>query len=183
MQFGPPKISNHDWIFSVWDYQDKRVAQIMRLIKNTPNDRIAKICSETLVRYIKKQNACVSLPEISNSFIVPIPIGRARWRSRGYNQSSLLAHPIAQNLNLKICENILIKTRHTKKQGTTKSRTERLQNITDSFAVPKNKKSFVQFRDFIIIDDITTTGSTLLEARKTLLAAKARRVIAFTIAN
>jgi len=182
--FGPPKTSNHEWIFSAWDYHDKKTEKIMRLIKNTPNHRIAKICSDVLVRtIIKNPTAQGIVSGLSNPIIIPIPIGRARWRTRGYNQSSLLAHPIAKNFNYKTLSSILIKSRNTKKQGTTKSRTERLENIQDSFTVPKNKEHLIASRDIIIVDDITTTGSTLLEARKTLLAAKARRVIALTIAN
>ena len=175
-----PKISNYEWIISLWDYHDKRVEKIMRHIKNIPNNRIAQILAHKAISRLRNEPIC---KQLSKTIIVPIPIGRARFRSRGYNQSLLLARPIAALLRRPINQSVLIKNRQTKKQGTTGSRDERLVNILGSFSVPQNQIHTIFERDILIIDDITTTGSTLLEARKTLLDAGARRVIAVTIAN
>ena len=180
--FEPPKISNYDWIISLWNYRDPNVERLMRHIKNIPNQRIAKILAAEIMARLRQYKG-PALSGISNAIVVPIPIGRARLRSRGYNQSLLLARPLAKLLRRTIFANILIKSKQTKKQGTTKSRSERLENIAGSFSVPNNQYRKINNRDIVIIDDITTTGSTLVEVRKVLLAHGAKNVLAITIAN
>lgn len=182
MSFGIHKPQNYDWTISLWNYRDPNVEKLMRYIKNNPNERIAKILAHELVKkIISERIKTAPFTDIRNAVIIPIPIGRARYRSRGYNQSLLLARPLAKTLKRKLFTGILIKAKQTKKQGTTKSRSERLENLKHSFSVKFHEK--VRHRDVVIVDDITTTGSTLSEARKTLLAAGARSVVAVTIAN
>jgi ComF family protein len=156
----------------------------MRHIKNIPNKRMAEIFAEKIFLKLKEEqrnDANIFLKELKNVLIIPIPIGRARLRTRGYNQSSLLARPLAKILNRKIATGILVKTKQTKKQGTTKNKLERVHNIEGSFSVKNSDQ--IKNRNVILVDDITTTGTTLFEARKILLQAGARNVVAVTVAN
>ncbi len=170
--FEGPKPSNHDWIFSLWNYRDPNVERVMRHIKNVPNMRVARILSPMLRQGFAEHGKLV---------IIPIPIGRARFHSRGYNQSMLLARPLATLTHQKLCANVLVKTKQTKKQGTTKNKQERVSNIAGSFQV-RNAR-LIKNKTVLLVDDITTTGTTLYEARKILLESGARDVIAITIAN
>ena len=61
------------------------------------------------------------------------------------------------------------------------NRNKRLKNIIGSFLV-KNQE-LIKNRNIILIDDVTTTGATLSEAKKVLKQAGARKIIAFTIAH
>ena len=171
--FEPAKPSNYDWIFSLWNYRDHNVEILMRHIKNQPNVRIA----QQLAHVIEKR---FGYKMTNTTMMVPIPVGRARLRTRGYNQAQLLARPLATLLHLPITS-VLIKSKQTKKQGTTKTRTERLENIKGSFAL--TDPSYIFNQTIMIIDDITTTGTTLLEARTVLLQDGAKEVFAITIAN
>ncbi|MDB4984603.1 MAG: competence protein competence protein ComFC [Patescibacteria group bacterium] len=180
MSFEESKPSNYDWIVSVWNYRDPNVEKVMRHIKNYPNKRVAEIFSTKLFSDLKKYNES-SNEKLRDVILVPIPIGRARFRQRGYNQSLLLARPLASLLHRKIDRGILVKAKQTKKQGTTKNKSERIHNIEGSFQVMHAKK--IKNRDIVLVDDITTTGTTLFEARKVLLAAGAKNVIAITVAN
>lgn len=184
MDFTEPKPQNYGWTTSLWNYRDPQVATLLRYLKNNPNYRAAKIIAVPMIKKLQIEVSRNSeFAQIHNAIIIPVPIGRARWIERGYNQSVLLAHPIAKMIHRELHENILIKSKQTKKQGTAKSKQERLENIIGSFAVTETAADYVRGRDIIIVDDITTTGATLFEARKTLLAAGARRVVAITIAN
>jgi ComF family protein len=172
----PPKQSNYPWIVSLGNYHDPIIKKIMWHIKNQPNHRASLIIAEAFARMIMNR------PIDPNSWIlVPIPITKKRFRERGYNQSLLLAQPLAYLFNLKKSSRILIKIKHTKKQGTSKSRAERMENINGSFSVPYPQ--LIVNKNIILIDDITTTGSTLIEARELLLASGASRVMAWTVAN
>jgi predicted amidophosphoribosyltransferase len=78
---------------------------------------------------------------------------------------------------------ILIKPKETEHQARIKDRRTRLKNIIGSFAVKDSEKNKIKNRNIILIDDITTTGATLTEAKKVLKQAGARKIIAFTVAH
>lgn len=174
--FEGPKPSNYDWIISLWNYRDPNVERVMRHIKNLPNTRVARILATPL-----HSSQARSYAGHGKLVIIPIPIGRARFRSRGYNQSMLLARPLATLTHQKLCANVLLKTKQTKKQGTTKNKQERIHNIAGSFQVQNTR--LIKNKTVLLVDDITTTGTTLYEARKLLLESGAHDVIAITIAN
>ena len=183
--FGAPKPSNYDWIVSLWNYHDPHVETMMRHIKNNPNLRMMRQITPIMRMKLSEaaQDRASPFSHVHRAIIIPIPIGRARYRSRGYNQSLLLARPLTHLMHRKIVAHVLVKSRTTKKQGTTKNRAERLANIKNSFAISRAAADCVRGRDIILVDDITTTGSTLVEARETLLRAGARNVVAITVAN
>ena len=100
---------------------------------------------------------------------------------RGYNHTEVLANLISKELGLFCRNTILIQNKgtHTKRQVATRGRTERLQNKRNTLIVSEN----VQNMNILLIDDVTTTGATLGEARRVLLQAGASQVMAFTIAH
>jgi len=114
---------------------------------------------------------------------IPIPLHwRRRW-SRKYNQAELLAYSTAQSLKLQgrpvpvNCD--LIRVRHTEPQSSL-SPTDRLANLTGAFAVRRNAD--YQQKHICLIDDVTTTGTTLRVAARTLKQAGARQVSAAVLA-
>jgi competence protein ComFC len=101
---------------------------------------------------------------------------------RGFNQSEIIAKAIIANDNerkLLYAPQWLEKIKDTQKQSRSESKEERLKNLKDCFrANPKVNNYYV-----FLIDDVTTTGSTLIEAKKTLMEAGAKDVFGFTIAH
>lgn len=97
--------------------------------------------------------------------LVPIPLHRKKERQRGYNQSYYLAKGLAESLNKPIRRDLLIRTAHTKSQ-TTKSRTERYENVENVFYCPLQD---INIEHVLIIDDVITTGATLSSAGKELI--------------
>jgi competence protein ComFC len=171
-----PRKKNVRWITSLWTYRDGRVEKIMRHIKNMPNERAVEIIANLFAERI------LNRPTDSDQWIIiPIPISNKRFRERGYNQSLLLARPIAERLDIFLETTSLVKIRQTKKQGTSKSKEERLENVRGAFGVKFPER--ILRKKILLIDDITTTGSTLAEARKALLLAGATKVLALTVAN
>ncbi len=174
----PPKEQNYPWITSFGNYHDLIIKDIMWHIKSQPNNRATTILADAFGKMVKNR------PEYPDSWIlVPIPISDKRFRERGYNQAELLAEYFGKTFHLKVAKNALIKTHHTNKQGTSKTREDRMENIKNSFGVYKKSQQLIAGKNCILIDDITTTGSTLIEARELLLRAGANKVLAWTIAN
>lgn len=102
-----------------------------------------------------------SLPALD--VIVPIPLHPKKRKSRGFNQLSGYGKALSNALGVPFKENAAIKTANTKTQ-TKKSRTLRVKEQKDLFIL-KNPKSF-EGKNILIIDDVMTTGATLVQFSK-----------------
>jgi ComF family protein len=106
--------------------------------------------------------------------LIPVPLARRRERDRGYNQSERLAAALALRLGVPVCGDLLRRTRETDTQ-TALTPDERRANVAGAFAA-----SPASGLDLVLVDDVFTTGATLLAAAAALRAAGARRVEAVT---
>ncbi len=111
--------------------------------------------------------------------LVPTPLHPRRLRSRGYNQSALLARELGKRLSLPVREDLLIRVRNPRPQVETQSQQERRVNVADNFACRTDAAGLT----VLLIDDVATTGSTLSECATALKAAGAARVHALTLAR
>jgi competence protein ComFC len=111
--------------------------------------------------------------------LVPIPLFAKRLRKRGYNHSELLAEGLVKNLNLKLI-NALSRIKETKSQFGLKLK-ERKENLKNAFSL--NAKYEILNKDVFLVDDILTTGSTLLEAAKVLKRNGAKKVWGLVLAR
>lgn len=111
-------------------------------------------------------------------FLVPVPLYRKRLNKRGYNHAKLLADGLSAKLNLPVLE-LLQRAKETKSQfGLTLK--ERKENIKDAFIL--NEKHKIPSNVFLV-DDILTTGSTLLEAARILKKQGVKRVWGLALAR
>ena len=109
--------------------------------------------------------------------LVPIPLGATRQRSRGYNQSAVLAESLGRLLRLPVARNALRRRRDTTTQ-TALTPEERRANLAGAFVA-----NGASPRRPILVDDVFTTGATLAEAAAALLAAGASAVGGITFAR
>jgi ComF family protein len=105
--------------------------------------------------------------EIKPDAIVPIPLHKSKLLQRGYNQSDLIAHGMAESLNAVVITNGIKRLKATETQ-TRKSRFARWENVDDVFEVV-DKDVFVG-KHILLVDDVITTGSTIEACGKALLA-------------
>ena len=112
--------------------------------------------------------------------IVPIPLSKAKLRKRGYNQAEILGKELSKKLNIPV-QNLLERTRETKTQvGLTNL--QRKLNVRNAFEIINHKSSIIN-QNILLVDDVATTGSTLLEAAKVLKRAGAQKVFGLTLAR
>lgn len=106
----------------------------------------------------------ISILNPEHVIVTPLPLHARRKRWRGYNQSEILATTFAQELSLPY-RDTLVRTRHTKTQKDL-GKDKREENIQNCFALVDGAN--ILDKTILLIDDVTTTGSTLKEASKVL---------------
>lgn len=110
--------------------------------------------------------------------IVPVPLHPKRLAERGFNQTALLARPLARLMGAPLVLRALVRTRDTPRQATL-SRAARLQNVDGAFIGSR----VVRGRRVLLVDDVCTTGATLRACIRALRAAGALEVAAFVLAR
>ncbi len=110
--------------------------------------------------------------------LVPVPMHEKKQRERGYNQAASLASHLAERLGLPIIEDGISKTRATPSQVEL-SRHERIRSVRGAFTANYGFSG----AHVLLVDDVATTGSTLMNCAAALKLADARRVSALTFAK
>ena len=176
------------WIYPIYDYRAPTIKKSIAFLKYKGRRKIVDVFASVLYGRMLEELADLSVMEnFTNPILSPVPLSPKRYKERAFNQSEILSRKIKdldKDNNFIFIENILVKPKDTKHQAEIKDRSARLLNLAGSFSInSKYDPEFIKGKNIILIDDVTTTGATLLEARKVLKAAGARKVIAFTIAH
>jgi predicted amidophosphoribosyltransferase len=102
-------------------------------------------------------------------------------RTRGFNQAAIIAKRLSINLGWPYAGRVIWRTRNTRPQFDIDF-DERLDNVKDAFS----KYPFARIDEnasYMIVDDIITTGSTLVYCHKALSNAGAKKIDAFAVAR
>ena len=110
--------------------------------------------------------------------IIPVPISKEKNFERGFNQSAIIGHILSNALKVPMYPNAVVRTKNTNPQAGL-SKEERQKNVQGAFAC----RALVKEKKILVIDDICTTGSTLISLANVLLEAGAKDVCCFTLAK
>ena len=119
-------------------------------------------------------------PDTNYDVISWVPLSDKRERSRGYDQAMLLALATALQLD-DVAIETLKKPHDVRAQSELSDREERRVNISGAYEAADPE--LIAGKCVLLIDDIVTTGSTLSECAKVLLAAGASRVVCAALAR
>lgn len=106
-------------------------------------------------------------------YIVPVPLHRNKERKRGYNQSEWIAQGIADETGIPLCTDALVCRTHRESQ-TRKGVYDRYLATREAFELRPNSE--LQGSHVLIVDDVVTTGATLLSCGETLLKGGVNKV-------
>jgi ComF family protein len=112
------------------------------------------------------------LTEIQPDVLVPVPLHKRRERSRGYNQSHLLAKAIARYTGIPVAANLVYRVKNTAPMKRL-TPTQRQNNLKKAFHMKENE---VKLSTVVLIDDIYTTGSTIDAVSACLLEHGVKKV-------
>ncbi len=111
--------------------------------------------------------------------IVPVPLHRARYRERGFDQSEILAEGVSEVANIPLARRILKRKKNTKDQ-TYLNAQQRAENVRDAFSI--SQPEIAKNKKLILVDDVTTTGATLNECARMLQDSGAKSIFSATLA-
>ena len=148
---------------------------ISKLIKHAKYDN-----ARYILDYFAKQLSSVYFQNYFNAdYLTFVPMTEKAEKRRGYNQSKLLAQKLSERVGVQVVE-CLVKTKETQRQAKLTAN-ERRKNLVDAFKVI-NKKA-VKDKSVLIVDDVTTTGSTAQILAQKLKSAGVKKVYLITVAS
>jgi ComF family protein len=114
---------------------------------------------------------------VTGDYLVPIPLHRRKLRERGYNQAELIACGMSEVTGIPVRTDLVRREKFTQTQ-TMLSLEERKKNMDDAFEVVPVATRNLENKTCILVDDVITTGSTILSCARELRDAGASRIIA-----
>ena len=168
-----------DGCFSAVSY-NKTAKKLIYSFKYKPYlSDLKNLLSELFYESIIQKEMFMKLMGEGSWLIVPIPLSDSKLRKRGYNQAEILAFELSKRLNIPR-KNLLKRVKDTKSQFKL-TKKEREKNIKGAFS--RNQKSVIRNQNVFLIDDVVTSGATLLEAANILKRNGAEKVIGLTLAR
>ena len=169
-------------MWTATDYQEPIIKKILWAFKYRFIKDLANPLARLLSIYLRHKKMDKFLETYRQEILViPVPLHFRRLNWRSYNQSELLARELCSEFGLNMENNILLRSKHQKPQAELKDKQERMENAKNIFYCrqPNNIKN----KTIILIDDISTTGSTLDECARILKQSGAEKVIGLVVAK
>ncbi len=163
-------VNGFDLAYSFGAYEDE-LRKLIHLFKYQKIKTLAKPLGDFLVRSIPLDQRF--------DLVTPMPLHWLRQLERGFNQSELLARPLAKRLNVPL-SSALLRARATPSQaGLTHAK--RRANVAGAFRVSNREK--LAGKRILLVDDVLTTGATAGAAAAALKRAGAKHVTVLTLAR
>ena len=161
-----------------YDYPLKRLIQRFKYRRQLVYGRLL---AEQMLAYLQtdwRQQA----PLAEVDWLIPVPMHWSRRLKRGFNQTELLARDLAGPMGLRVHTGLCRRQRLTQPQEGL-SRREREQNLQRAFTLCPGARAQLEGRSLVILDDVVTTGSTVRELSRMLVASGASRVEVWALAR
>lgn len=135
----------------------------IKTLKYRAVPEIAQILGSKLADFSKDKIGSIDMVSF-------VPLAKGRSRKRGFNQSELIAKYLSEQFSI-ICVTTLVKTKETTPQADLDVEA-RKSNLKDVFKV----SAYVKGKRILLIDDVSTTGTTLIECARVLKKSGASKV-------
>lgn len=156
-------------------YYDGPIGEAIRLFKFQGRPALAGPLGETLTEFALRE-----LTLAAYDALAPVPLFRTRERERGYNQSALLAREVQPHMPGAGYSEALKRHRPTRAQSQLKTPEERRKNVSGAFSMADDHG--LEGKTVLLVDDVVTTGGTVMECARVLRRAGAAAVDVLAVA-
>lgn len=171
-----PELARYDGLtIAALDYTEP-VAHAIRNLKFHEQTALSKPLGYLLSEALKRCDRITG-----NEILIPLPLHAKRQRERGYNQTALLARSIRKHLPVEVDEGMMVRSKVTQRQSEMNDVLARVSNVEGAFELRAGRD--LSGCRFIVLDDVLTSGATLVSAFKTLKEAGASEVIGLAVAS
>lgn len=165
--------SSLDGLLVACHYRENKILEkAIKQFKYHYSQDLAGQLGSLLVQLIRENKI-----DLHHTVLVPIPLHPKRKAWRGFNQAEVLAERIQLELLLPVLH-VLKRSKNTRQQAVL-HRKERIANLKDAFIIAENyhhrplltsslEGEELKQKHFLLVDDVTTTLSTLEEAARVL---------------
>lgn len=108
--------------------------------------------------------------------IIPVPISSGRFTQRGYNQAELLAKAIGRRCNVPVSNCYVVRVEHEDQSQTIRRRLDRHTNVSSAFVLNRERVQELRGKSILLVDDVLTTGATMMAVLTLLEEAGVARV-------
>lgn len=164
------RVENQEDVLS-YGYYGGVLKELILAFKYDKNFTAGNVISELLLNLIYENR-------IEFDAIYYVPMSKSSIKKRGFNQCEIIAKNLSKSLNIPV-SNSLIKIKNTKEQKSL-SKDERYKNIKGAFKIRENN---IKNKRILLVDDVVTTGATLLECKKVLENYDIEEITVLTIAK
>lgn len=173
------------WASALYDYRHRAVREALWKLKYRGVAELSAVLGESLYEALLADIAETRhWKKATLLYLVPVPLTPTKERARGFNQAKRLCEAILSRDReglFAYLPDALRRTKDAKSQMSIKNRAARLKNAEGAFEVAAPE--LVEGKNIILIDDIITTGATLRDAHRALVAAGALDIRALTVAH
>jgi competence protein ComFC len=164
-----------DEVIVAADFKDEIVEKLVKSFKY----QLVRNLAGSLSGFLTDASICKGINGCEYG-LIPVPLHKRRLRWRGFNQAELLASALARKTQQPIFTALLLRVKYNIPQAQLKAR-ERTGNMHGCFAVSEPER--VRGGNFILVDDVVTTGSTMNECARILKENGAVKVIGLAFAH
>lgn len=175
----PRTLPRAPWIHTLFPYRDERVRSLVQAVKYYGEHSVAEKVAPFLADYLEELVAHnMQFEGWRDVRLVPVPGSSKRLRERGYSQAALFARAVSKRAPDVVLDESLL-TRTDRPSQVHVPRALRKTNMRGAFrAAPECRGTHI-----ILLDDVVESGATLIDARRALLTAGARDVVAIALAH
>lgn len=153
-------------------YKEPAIARVVHALKYERVADAARLCGSWVALLVRGSQA-------RQTVIIPIPLHAKRLAERGFNQAELIAQEVSRLSGVAIDTTLLERTLYAAPQALS-TESERHDQIAYAY---KTRRLCDPEVEYVIIDDVVTTGNTLSDAIRAMRTSGARYIRAVTVAS
>lgn len=159
---------------SMFLYEGEKTRKILHNIKYFDKPEIATLLAKVFVQESRGNGFFDNI-----DMIIPVPLAKKKSRKRGYNQCDYIANGLGVNTGIPVRNDIIARIVNNPTQ-THLSPEERKTNVEGIFQIIKPEE--IRGKHVLLVDDVITTGSTILSAAKEIAKAQDVKISIFSLA-